>query len=40
MDKNIERRENQIIPDVFKNMIMGIDWPDYTEYDKLRIETN
>lgn len=40
LNKNIERREHQIIPDVFNNIIMGIDWPDYTEYDKLTIETN
>ena len=40
LDKNIERREGQITSDIFKDMIMRFEWPDYTEYDSLITETN
>lgn len=40
LDKNIERREGQIGEDVFKNMIMGFEWPDYTEFETFTMDIN
>ena len=40
LSKNYDRRDGQITESIFNNMIMGFDWPDYTEYDSFKIETN
>lgn len=35
IEKNIERRNGQISPDIIKNMISSIEWPTVDEYDNL-----
>ena len=40
LQTNLERRNGQISREVFENMIANFEWPDYDEYDTLKVVLN